>query len=374
MDQFEIKAPTLPESVSEAKIITWYKKKGDSVVVDEKLVDLETDKIVLEVSASASGVLEKILKEAGSLVKSQEVLALLAVEMIKEKNNQNNSNIKQESISVSSPAVRRLASEKSVDLKTIQGTGKKGRLTTDDVLKASDEKILPAEKRVPMSLLRSRIAERLMRAQQEAVILTTFNEINMQPVMDLRRKYNEIFQKDHGVRLGFTSFFALAATEALKRFPIMNASVDDQTIIYHDYYDISIAVSSERGLVVPVIRHVETLHLADIERKISEFSEKAKNNKLTLEDMQGGTFTISNGGVFGSLMSTPILNPPQSAILGMHKIMQRPIVEEGVIVIRPMMYVALSYDHRIIDGADSVKFLVTIKDLIEDPARFVLEV
>ncbi len=394
----QIKTPVLPESISEAKIITWYKKVGEAIQRDEHLVDFETDKIVLEVVAPCDGTLVEIIKESGALVKSEEIIGSFEEATLNKTVEQPKALVPakpvaepsvQEQVEPSpSPTVRRLAAEKNIDWHDLQGTGKKGRLTKDDVLKASMPTINTAqdaapgliqpasrsEKRVAMSRLRTRIAERLVEVQKTAAILTTFNEINMQPIMDLRTKYQEIFQKDHGVRLGFMSFFTQAVVEALKRFPILNASVEGQDIVYHDYYDISVAVASERGLVVPVIRDADKLHMADIEKKIVEFSEKAKNNQLSLEEIQGGTFTLSNGGVFGSLMSTPILNPPQSAILGMHKIMPRPIVEEGVIVIRPMMYVALSYDHRIIDGMDAAKFLVAVKVSLEEPARLWLEI
>jgi len=405
----QIKTPVLPESISEAKIITWYKKVGETIHRSEQLVDFETDKIVLEVVAPCDGTLVEIIKESGALVKSQEIIgsfeaiilnntveqpkALLPEKTIVEPSVQPQASMLQKPVfnliePSPSPTVRRLAAEKNIDWHDLQGTGKNGRLTKDDVLKASaptvkiaqdpaPESVQPvsrAEKRVAMSRLRTRIAERLLEVQKTAAILTTFNEINMQPIMDLRTHYQEAFQKDHGVRLGFMSFFTQAVVEALKRFPMLNASVEEQDIIYHDYYDISVAIASDRGLVVPVIRDADKLHMADIEKKIVEFSNKVKSNQLTLEEIQGGTFTISNGGVFGSLMSTPILNPPQSAILGMHKIMPRPIVEEGVVVIRPMMYVALSYDHRIIDGMDAAKFLVTVKSLLEEPARIWLEI
>ena len=405
----QIKTPALPESISEAKIITWYKKVGETIHRSEHLVDFETDKIVLEVVAPCDGTLVEIIKESGALVKSEEIIGsfeastlnntveqqkgLLPEKTIVESSVQPQASMPQKPVlnltePSPSPTVRRLAAEKNIDWHDLQGTGKNGRLTKDDVLKAAlptvntaqdsaPESVQPvsrSEKRVAMSRLRIRIAERLVEVQKTAAILTTFNEINMQPIMDLRTHYQEAFQKDHGVRLGFMSFFTQAVVEALKRFPMLNASVEGQDIIYHDYYDISVAIASDRGLVVPVIRDADKLHMADIEKKIVEFSDKVKANQLTLEEIQGGTFTISNGGVFGSLMSTPILNPPQSAILGMHKIMPRPIVEEGVIVIRPMMYVALSYDHRIIDGMDAAKFLVTVKSLLEEPARIWLEI
>lgn len=385
----EIKVPVLPESVADGSIATWYKKVGEKVKRDEHLLDIETDKVVLEVVAPADGFLESILKKEGDIVKSEEVVALFTTETLV-------SNIATptptEQASTKpvpkpvSPSVRQLAAEQSVNLDKVQGTGKDGRITKEDVSKLTTPKESPqttsidmpvgerVEKRVPMSRLRARMAERLLQAQQSAAILTTFNEINMQPVMGLRQKYKETFEKDYGVRLGFMSFFTLAVVEALKRFPILNASVDGNDIIYHGYHDIGIAVSSPRGLVVPIIRNAEMLDMAQIEKKIAEYKEKAKNGQLTIEEISGGTYTISNAGGFGSLMSTPIINPPQSAILGMHKIEERPVVENGTIVIRPMMYVAMSYDHRIIDGTDAVQFLVTVKELIEDPARLLLNV
>ena len=374
----EIKVPVLPESVSDATIVTWHKKTGEPVKCDEHLLDVETDKIILEVVAPQDGFLENILKKEGETVKGNEVVALFSTSQA----------------TPLSPAARRQLEETPVAVEAIQGTGKKGRITAMDVEKAvtpikpmaAEKAVAPikppvvvnsgerGERRVPMSRLRARIAERLLAAQQSAAILTTFNEVNMQPVMQLRQKYKEIFEKDYGVRLGFMSFFTLAVVEALKKYPMINASVENQDIIYHDYYDIGIAIASPRGLVVPILRNAESLHMAEIEQKIAEFSEKAKNGQLSLEDMEGGTFTISNGGVFGSLMSTPILNPPQSAILGMHKIEERPVVEGGQVVIRPMMYLAMSYDHRIIDGAESVRFLVAVKEFLEDPARLLLNV
>jgi len=369
----EIKVPVLPESVADATIATWHKKVGEPVKQDEHLLDIETDKIILEVVAPADGYLENILKKEGDTVGGSEVVGLFLAAVSSE---------------LLSPAVRRKVQETSVAIEMVQGTGKHGRITSADVEKAvvapldstfsMKAPLVPVgerlERRVPMSRLRARIAERLLQAQQSAAILTTFNEVNMQPVMQLRQKYKEIFEKDYGVRLGFMSFFTVAVVEALKKYPMINASIQNQDIIYHDYYDIGIAIASPRGLVVPILRNAETLDMAQIEQKIAEFSEKAKNSQLSIEDMSGGTFTISNGGVFGSLMSTPILNPPQSAILGMHKIEERPIVESGQIVIRPMMYLAMSYDHRIIDGAESVRFLVTIKEFLEDPARLLLNV
>jgi len=407
----EIKVPVLPESVADGSIATWYKKVGEKIKRDEHLLDIETDKVVLEVVAPADGFLESILKKEGDTVKSEEVVGLFTAEAVSTSEKTSGAvptSAEKPSVEAPvsteqtakpqqplSPAVRQLVKEQSVNLTEVQGTGKDGRITKADVTKVVSQKEavskspsakksetssqeLPmgerVEKRVPMSRLRARMAERLLQAQQSAAILTTFNEINMQPVMGLRQKYKETFEKDYGVRLGFMSFFTIAVVEALKRFPIVNASVDGNDIIYHGYHDIGIAVSSPRGLVVPIIRNAELLDMAQIEKKIAEFKEKAQNGQLTIEEISGGTYTISNAGGFGSLMSTPILNPPQSAILGMHKIEERPIVENGIIVIRPMMYVAMSYDHRIIDGTDAVQFLVTVKELIEDPARLLLNV
>ncbi len=384
----EIKVPVLPESVSEATIATWHKKVGESVKRDDPILDVETDKIVLEVSAPADGALISISKKEGDSVGSQEVVALFKAGIVEEVVSSEPELPDQQKQNLS-PAVRRLVGEKEIDVSEIAGSGKGGRITKQDVIQtevkpaANHESggIQPTttadgriEKRVPMTRLKARIAERLIQAQQNAAILTTFNEINMQPVMDLRKKYKVQFEKDYGVRLGFMSFFAIAVVEALKRFPLVNASIDGNDIVYHGYYDISVAVSSPRGLVVPVVRNVDTLNMAEIEKEILRLAEKAKVGQLSMEDMTGGTFTISNGGVFGSLMSTPILNPPQSAILGMHKIESRPVAEADKVVIRPMMYVALSYDHRIIDGSESVGFLVTIKELLEDPARLLLDV
>ncbi len=391
----EIKVPVLPESVADATVATWHKKPGDPIKRDEHLVDIETDKVVLEVVAPADGTIEAILKKKGETVKAEEVIGIFkeGTVSIPPKTEPAKAAITATKAEPLSPAVRRLVAEENINIEKIKGTGKGGRITKEDVAKEahpqSSKEPSPLltqsveisigtgtreEKRVPMSRLRARIAERLLQAQQTAAILTTFNEINMQPVMGLRQKYKETFEKDYGVRLGFMSFFTIAVVEALKRFPIINASVDGNDIIYHNYFDVGIAVSSPRGLVVPIIRNAEMLNMAQIEKQIAQFAEKAKNGQLSIEEITGGTFTISNGGVFGSLMSTPILNPPQSAILGMHKIEERPIVENGAVVIRPMMYVAMSYDHRIIDGAESVQFLVTVKELLEDPARLLLNV
>lgn len=354
----EIKVPVLPESVADATIATWYKKPGDFVKRDERLVDVETDKIVLEVVAPADGVLESCLKNQGDRVKNQEIIGTFRAGVGLSETTPIAEPIIE---SVLSPSMRRRVAEQDLNV-------------GEAVPVIHGVRGVRGERRVLMTRLRARIAERLLQAQQTAAILTTFNEINMQPVMQLRQKYKETFEKNYGVRLGFMSFFVTAVIDALKHFPIVNAAIEGDDIVYHDYYDIGVAVSSPRGLVVPVIRNAEQLSMAEIEKTIANFGEKAKNGQLSLEDITGGTFTISNGGVFGSLLSTPILNPPQSAILGMHKIQERPVVENGVIIVRPMMYVALSYDHRIIDGADSVRFLVAIKELLEDPARFLLHV
>lgn len=405
----EIKVPALPESVTDATIATWHKKPGDSVQQDENLVDIETDKVVLEVVAPEAGVLEKVLKNTGDNVSAQEVIAIFragakgatSAQPASKPDAVQKSTAPVATASTSSqnaavsPSVRRFMSEEGVKPEQVTGTGQGGRITKEDVQKslnpqndspavtqqatvANDVAVVltgnRTEKRVPMTRLRARIAERLVSAQQTAAILTTFNEINMQPVMDVRKKYKDQFEKVHGVKLGFMSFFTKAVVEALKRFPVVNASIDGQDIVYHGYCDIGIAVSSPRGLVVPILRNSENMSMAQLEKGIADLGEKARDGKLSIEEMTGGTFTISNGGVFGSLMSTPILNPPQTGILGMHKIQDRPIVENGQIVVRPMMYVALSYDHRIIDGSESVRFLVTVKELIEDPSRLLLEV
>ena len=380
----EVKVPLLPESVSEATIATWYKKAGDSVKRDENIVDLETDKVMLEVPAPADGVLKEIIKNTGSSVHAEEVIAV--IEAVDTRTSLPTpkptvEKTKQSPITAPlpmSPSVRRAAAEHEVDLSQVTGTGKKGRITKENVVAATStidmNRDARPEKRVPMTRIRARIAERLLEVSQNTAMLTTFNEINMAQVMDIRHRYREKFEKTYNVRLGLMSFFVRACVEALKRSPIVNASIDGNDIIYHGYYDIGVAVSTERGLVVPVLRDVDAMTTAEIEIKIAEYAEKARLGKLTLEEMQGGTFTITNGGVFGSLMATPLLNAPQCAILGMHKIQERPIAENGQVVVRPMMYVALSYDHRLVDGKESVTFLVNIKELLEDPARLILEV
>lgn len=389
----EIKVPTLPESVTDATIAKWYKNVGDSISRDENLVDLETDKVMLEVPAPSSGVIEKIIIAEGSTVQAGAVLAIIREGEVAAPAATATPAVPPAPASKAaealdlSPAVRRAVSEKEIDVSKISGSGKAGRVTKDDVdqylqgkTAAPAGKAAPApmgareEQRVPMSRLRARIAERLVQAQHEAALLTTFNEINMKPVMDLRNKYKDEFEKAFGVRLGFMSFFTKAAVEALKRFPAVNASIDGSDLIYHNFYDIGIAVASPRGLVVPIVRDADLLSVADIEKHIKEYAVKARDGKLSMEEMTGGTFSITNGGVFGSMLSTPIINPPQTAILGMHNIVERAVVENGQIVARPIMYVALSYDHRVIDGRESVSFLKTIKELVEDPARLLLGV
>lgn len=400
----EVKVPALPESVADATIATWHKKVGDKVTRDENILDLETDKVVLEVPAPADGVLQEILFKEGDTVHAGELLARIGEASIADKKEETKEEKKTshteeavESDKSASPAVRRLLAENDLRSSQIKGSGKDGRITKEDVLsfiesnrdkkssaaeKTEDKKTEAApkvmgareERRVPMSRLRAKIAERLVQAQHNAAMLTTFNEINLKAVMDLRAQYKDTFEKKHGVKLGFMSFFTKAVVESLKRFPAVNASIDGQDIVYHGYYDVGIAVSTERGLVVPVIRDADQLSMADIEQTISDAATRARQGKLSMEEMQGGTFTITNGGVFGSLLATPIINPPQTGILGMHKIEDRPVVEKGEIVIRPMMYVALSYDHRLIDGKDSVQFLVSVKELLEDPSRLLLNV
>lgn len=397
----EVKVPVLSESISEATLLTWHKKVGDAVARDENLVDVETDKVVLELPAPQSGVLAKIIKGDGQSVASDELIAVIDTEAKGAEATQAQPEKRGEKAesAVLSPAVRKLVAEHHLNPAEIKGTGAGGRITKEDALAhleslaspaipAAERASVPAvqrpaaalptgtrpEQRVPMTRLRARVAERLVEAQHTAAILTTFNEANMQPVMDLRNRYKEKFEKEHGVKLGFMSFFVKAAIAALKKYPIVNASIDSGDIVYHGYYDIGIAVGSPRGLVVPILRDADQLSIAEIEKKIADFGVRAKDGKLTIDELTGGTFTISNGGVFGSMMSTPILNPPQSAILGMHKTTDRAVVENGQIVIRPMMYLALSYDHRIIDGREAVLSLVAIKEALEDPARMLLQI
>jgi 2-oxoglutarate dehydrogenase E2 component (dihydrolipoamide succinyltransferase) len=402
----EVKVPVLPESVADATVSAWHKKPGDAVTRDENLVDIETDKVVLEVPAPQDGIIKEIVQQEGATVTANQVIAIIEANDGKAATKTNKPAPESKPAASNdadpalSPSVRKLIAEHNLDPKNITGSGKDGRVLKEDVLLAVDNKAAkpapvtsastvakttaPApqissdgprtEKRVPMTRLRARIAERLLEAQANAAILTTFNEVNMKPVMDIRAKYKDSFEKQHGAKLGFMSFFVKASVDALKRFPAVNASIDGNDVVYHGYYDIGVAVSSPRGLVVPILRNAELMSMAAVENKIVEYGGKTKDGTLALEEMTGGTFTISNGGIFGSLLSTPILNPPQSAILGMHKIQERPMVENGAIVARPMMYLALSYDHRIIDGKEAVQFLVTIKELLEDPARILLEI
>lgn len=399
----EVNVPVFAESISEGTLLSWHKKVGETVARDEVLVDIETDKVVLEVPAPQAGVLVEIIVQDGETVTTQQLLAKIdteaqagasaapaaepvqaaapAVEAAPASTAQ---------AGVAMPAAAKLAAEKGVDVSSIQGSGRDGRVLKEDVQAATPtakpaaapvatapKANIPAgnrvEERVPMSRLRARVAERLLASQAENAILTTFNEVNMKPVMDLRAKYKDKFEKEHGVKLGFMSFFVKAAVAALKKFPVVNASVDGNDIVYHGYFDIGIAVGSPRGLVVPILRDADQMSIADIERAIVDYAVKAKDGKIAIEDLTGGTFSITNGGTFGSMMSTPIINPPQSAILGMHATKERAVVENGEIVVRPMMYLALSYDHRIIDGREAVLTLVTIKELLEDPARLLLD-
>jgi len=408
----EIKVPPLPESVTDATLISWHKNVGDKVTRDENLVDLETDKVVLEVPSPKTGVLDKILVEGGSIVKSGDILAIMTEGQINSipaqdagdanKNNDIKVSAKdkviiQDSVKKTSPAVKKLLEEHDLEASMIKSSKKNGRLTKSDVLnylrskdaensttndierpidKTKKEKVEQHElgdQRVPMTRLRAKIAERMVEAQANAAMLTSFNEIDLHEVMELRKKYKESFFAEHSIKLGLMSFFGKAVVEALKKFPVINASVEGEDIIYHDRFDIGIAVSSDRGLMVPVIRNLDELSFADIEKSLSKLAEKAKNGSINMDDLTNGTFTITNGGTFGSLISTPIINPPQSAILGMHGIKERPVVVDGEIVIRPMMYVALTYDHRIIDGKEAVLFLVSVKESLEDPERLMLE-
>jgi 2-oxoglutarate dehydrogenase E2 component (dihydrolipoamide succinyltransferase) len=407
----EIKTPTFPESVADGTVATWYKKPGEAISRDELIVDIETDKVVLEVVASADGVLKEIIKGEGEIVLSAEVLGIFeegGVASATPAAVETKTEVAESSEDIiMSPAARKLAEENGVVASDIVATGKDGRVTKEDILnhlKAPKADTVPVaapasapapaakpavnanagaitfdagdriEKRVPMTRLRSTIAKRLVSAQQNAAMLTTYNEVNMKPIMELRKKYQDRFVKAHGVKLGFMSFFVKAATEALKKFPAVNASIDGNDMIYHGYQDIGVAVSTERGLVVPILRDTDEMGLAEVESTIGDFGARARDGKLGIDEMQGGTFTISNGGTFGSLLSTPILNPPQTAIMGMHKIQDRPMAVDGEVVILPMMYLALSYDHRMIDGKEAVQFLVAIKDMLEDPARLLLDI
>jgi len=405
----EIKVPQLSESVAEATLLAWHKKVGEAVKRDENLIDIETDKVVLELPAPADGVLAKIIKGDGGTVKAGEVIATLDTEGKASAAPPAAAQAKvapapvpaakpSASAAPAMPSARKLAEEKGIDTGSIAGSGRGGRVTKGDVLGATSppapeapaaakpslpqpsapvsvEQILGdrPEQRVPMSRLRARIAERLVQSQSTAAILTTFNEVNMQPVMELRKKYQERFEKEHGVRLGFMSFFVKAAVHALKKYPIVNASIDGNDIVYHGYFDIGVAVGSPRGLVVPILRDADQMAFSDIEKKIADFGKRAQDGKLTIEELTGGTFSISNGGVFGSMLSTPIINPPQSAILGVHATRDRPVAENGQVVIRPVNYLALSYDHRIVDGREAVLSLVAIKEALEDPARLLLD-
>ncbi len=401
----EVKVPILAESIADATLLSWHKQVGDPVKRGDHLIDLETDKVTLEVTAPEDGVIKDLVKRSGEAAVSNEILAIIDTEGAavstplreapapkKEPPKEEKQQLPKEELKLS-PAVRKLVVEHGIEPAAIPPSEKQGRLTKGDVLtylkttvavpEQAEEAPTPPltplpserpERRVAMTRLRRRAAERLLAAQHENAILTTFNEVNMQAVMDLRVRYRQEFEKHHGIRLGFMSFFARATVEALKKFPVLNASVEGEDIVYHDYYDLGIAVSAPRGLVVPVLHDVDRLSFAQIEAKIQELAEKAQASRLTIEDLTGGTFTITNGGIFGSLLSTPILNPPQSAILGMHRIQDRPVAENGQVVIQPMMYLALSYDHRIIDGREAVSFLVTIKEQIEDPARILLQI
>jgi 2-oxoglutarate dehydrogenase E2 component (dihydrolipoamide succinyltransferase) len=422
----EVKVPALSESVAEATLLSWHKKQGDFVKRDENLIDIETDKVVLELPAPESGVLTKIIKGDGSTVAADEIIAQIdteakagaaagagaggaagtAAKASAKPSAQAAASPRADNVTVM-PAARKIAADNNLDVQQIQGTGRGGRVTKEDAVKAVQSAAqapapaaaptpaaaqastvlssVPApvnldqvlgdrpQQRVPMSRLRKRVAERLIQSQSNAAILTTFNEVNMQPVIDLRAKYKDRFEKEHGVKLGFMSFFVKAVVAGLKRFPVVNASVDGDDIVYHGFFDIGIAVGSPRGLVVPIVRNADTMTFSDIEKQITEYGKRAQDGKLTIEELTGGTFSISNGGVFGSMLSTPIINPPQSAILGVHATKDRPVVEDGQIVIRPMNYLALSYDHRIIDGREAVLFLVAVKEALEDPSRLLLD-
>ncbi|HNT63624.1 MAG: dihydrolipoamide succinyltransferase [Rhodocyclaceae bacterium] len=407
----DVKVPQLSESVAEATLVSWHKQEGQAVARDENLIDIETDKVVLELPAPEAGVLVKILKGNGDTVVAGEVIAQLDTEAKAAAGAAAAAPAETAAVppkltsapaaAPAGPAARKLMAEKGLDAAAVEGSGRGGRVTKADVMEAGQRPAAPAapaaparpalaqpaapvnvdaivgertEQRVPMSRLRARIAERLVQSQSTAAILTTFNEVNMAPVMDLRNKYKDKFEKEHGVKLGFMSFFVKAAVAALKKYPVLNASIDGNDIVYHGYFDIGIAVGSPRGLVVPILRDADQMSLADIEKKIAEFGAKAKDGKLSIEELTGGTFSISNGGVFGSMLSTPIINPPQSAILGIHATKDRAVVENGQIVVRPMNYLAMSYDHRIIDGREAVLGLVTMKEALEDPARLLLEI
>ena len=398
----EIKAPVFPESVADGTVATWHKQPGEAVSRDEVICDIETDKVVLEVVAPADGTITAIVKNEGDTVLSAEVIATFEEGAVAQTQAvQAEAKVEQaaaateagaapvveraQPVADQAPAVRKALTESGIAAADVAGTGRGGRITKEDVANHQAKPAAPAaaplsvavgervEKRVPMTRLRKRVAERLLAATQETAMLTTFNEVNMKPIMDMRAQYKDAFEKRHGARLGFMSFFVKAATEALKRYPAVNASIDGNDIVYHGFYDIGVAVSSERGLVVPVLRDTDRMNYAEVENGIREYAYKARDGKLGIEDMTGGTFTITNGGTFGSLLSTPILNTPQTAILGMHKIQERPMAVNGQVEILPMMYLALSYDHRLIDGKEAVGFLVTIKELLEEPARLILD-
>lgn len=388
----EIKVPALPESVSEATLMSWHKKVGEQVAREENLIDLETDKVMLELPSPDAGVITEIIAQDGETVTAGQVIAKLdtaAQASVQAAPAEKPAQAKEPKAQAAAmPAAAKIAADNNIDLSQVKGSGRDGRILKEDVQQAPVAKPAPVvasspaiqivgdrpEQRVPMSRLRERVAQRLLQSQAENAILTTFNEVNMQPVMDLRNKYKEKFEKEHGVKLGFMSFFVKAAIAALKKFPVVNASIDGKDIVYHGYFDIGIAIGSPRGLVVPILRNADQMSLADIEKQIADFAAKAKDGKLALEDLTGGTFSITNGGTFGSMMSTPIINPPQSAILGMHATKMRAVVENGEIVARPMMYLALSYDHRLIDGREAVLTLVAIKDALEDPSRLILDI
>ncbi len=401
----EIKAPVFPESVADGTIATWHKQPGEAVSRDEVICDIETDKVVLEVVAPADGTIASILKGEGETVLSDEVIAqfeagavsgaaqtqaVQSEEQVEQASSQTEAGAapvveRAQAVSDQAPAVRKALTETGIPAGDVSGTGRGGRITKEDVVNHQTKPAAPAaapltatggeriEKRVPMTRLRKRVAERLLSATQNTAMLTTFNEVNMKPVMEMRKQFKDAFEKRHGARLGFMSFFVKAVTEALKRYPAVNASIDGDDIVYHGYYDIGVAVSSERGLVVPVLRDTDRMNYAEVESGIGAYAAKAREGKLSIEEMTGGTFTITNGGTFGSLLSTPILNQPQTAILGMHKIQERPMAVNGQVVILPMMYLALSYDHRMIDGKEAVGFLVTVKELLEEPAKLILD-
>ncbi|MBF4521390.1 2-oxoglutarate dehydrogenase complex dihydrolipoyllysine-residue succinyltransferase [Acinetobacter towneri] len=400
----EIKAPVFPESVADGTIATWYKQPGEAVSRDEVICDIETDKVVLEVVAPADGTISAIIKNEGDTVLSDEVIAQFEAGAVsgaaQTQAVQSEAQVEQaaakteagaapvveraQPVADQAPAVRKALTETGINAADVSGTGRGGRITKEDVANHQAKPAAAAaplsvavgeriEKRVPMTRLRKRVAERLLAATQETAMLTTFNEVNMKPIMEMRAQYKDAFEKRHGARLGFMSFFVKAATEALKRYPAVNASIDGEDIVYHGYYDIGVAVSSDRGLVVPVLRDTDRMNYAEVENGIRDYAYKARDGKLGIEDMTGGTFTITNGGTFGSLLSTPILNTPQTAILGMHKIQERPMAVNGQVEILPMMYLALSYDHRLIDGKEAVGFLVTIKELLEEPAKLILD-